>query len=217
MASCLDGNAQTWQEALGKMPVPLAAQPLTRKNFMPVCLDHFQSNGVIKAVIFLPGVADDFYLINRDRALWRVSADSLLSAVMGLTNSTQLHITWRPPYLLVHADQDRLTPLVQAKNSRIGERLRWAHSITTLSLIDRHWDAVQPALQNGLKMQVMPQSGSEEAWHFGRVNLAAFGLTDWELLSALSIAARTKVVMESKKIRFEEALDAFSTAGKTAH
>ena len=137
MASCLDGNAQTWQEALGKMPVPLAAQPLTRKNFMPVCLDHFQSNGVIKAVIFLPGVADDFYLINRDRALWRVSADSLLSAVMGLTNSTQLHITWRPPYLLVHADQDRLTPLVQAKNSRIGERLRWAHSTTTLSLIDR--------------------------------------------------------------------------------
>jgi hypothetical protein len=212
----LNANAQTWQEALAKMPVPSAAQPLTRKNFIPVCLDQFRSNGVIKTLIFLPGVADDFYLINRDRTPWRVSADTLLAALTGLTNATQLHITSQPPYLLVHADRDRLTSLVRAKDGRVGERFRSTHSITTLALIDRHWDAVQPALQNGLKMPVIPLSGSEQAWHFGRVNLAASGLTDWELLSALSIASRTKVVIESKKLRFEEALDAFSTVGRTA-
>src|ERR1043166_1423099 len=197
----------TVEEALRQMPVPKSALPLTQETFIPTCLAQFRSNEVVKALVFLPGVADDFYLIHRDARKLAITSDNLLGALTALTNATSLRATFRAPYLFVHADRDLLSPVVAQKNRRVDGMLQLRRSIAGLVLIDRHWDFLQPQLQNGLKMLVTPPGKSEEAWHFARYNLAAFGLTDWELLSALSIAGRTKILPETSRIRFEEGLD----------
>ena len=200
-------SAAAFEEALRQMPLPRATLPLTRENFIPACLAQFRSNEVVKALVFLPGVADDFYLVHRDAQKLAIASDNLLGAFFALTNATSLRTTFQAPYFFVHADRDLLSPVVAQKNRHVGGMLQVRRSIAGLVLIDRHWDFLQPQLQAGLKMMVTPPGKSEQAWHFARYNLAAFGLTDWELLSALSIAGRTRIVPETSRIRFEEGLD----------
>jgi hypothetical protein len=66
-----------------------------------------------------------------------------------------------------------------------------------------HWDSLQPTLQKSFGMTVHPLPGSQEAWHFNRHNFAAWSLTDWELLEAVSLTARTTALVEKFRITFK--------------
>ena len=48
------------QSALAQMPFPLHVTELNRSNCVEVMLGAFQSNHVIKALIFMPGATDEF-------------------------------------------------------------------------------------------------------------------------------------------------------------
>ena len=50
---------EPWQEALARMPLGAGATELGRTNCVPLMLDAFQSNGVVKALIFMPGATDE--------------------------------------------------------------------------------------------------------------------------------------------------------------
>ena len=71
-------------------------------------------------------------------------------------------------------------------------------------LYDRHWDAVQPWLSQCLGIEITPPSGSLDAWHFARHNLAVRNLSDWDVLCAISLTGGTKFIVTGERIQFEE-------------
>ena len=89
--------AETWQDALARMPLGHKVTELNRTNCADVFLGAFQSNNVVKALVFMPGATDEFYFFRRARADLTNSPASLLDAVSALTNQTQIRATFRPP------------------------------------------------------------------------------------------------------------------------
>ena len=56
---------EPWQDALARMPLGVPQNgviELNRTNCVPLMLDAFQSNGVVKALIFMPGATDELSL-----------------------------------------------------------------------------------------------------------------------------------------------------------
>jgi hypothetical protein len=208
IAACLvtgiaGAAGQTWQDALRKMPLPESALPISRENCVSVCLTNFQSNTTVKALIFLPAVSDDFYLVNRDKPKLNITAGNLFEALSRLTNSTECQLTFTEPFLLVHLARDLRQPSIVIKDDTAAASLRRRKSLPTLICADKHWDSLQPILQKSLGFMIRPLPGSEDAWHFDRHNFAAHGLTDWEILSAVSLTAHTTAFAEKNRIIFE--------------
>ena len=102
---------EPWQQALSRMPlgVPQGGMiELKRTNCVPLMLDAFQPNGVVKALIFMPGATDELYFFRRAHATLTNANPSLLDAVTALTNQTHIQATFQPPLLLLHTTEDSL-------------------------------------------------------------------------------------------------------------
>ena len=199
---------EAWQRVLSEMPLETNGASLNREDCMALMLGAFQSNGVLKALIFLPAVAEDFYLINRGQPKLNLAAGNLLEAVTALTNATAVRATFRPPFLLLHLERERLEPVTKVRNKAAATRLQAECHFAHALFLDRHWENVQPWLQQQLGMKCLPPARAEAAWHFNRHNLAGWGLTDWELLTALSLAGRTSFTVSRGRITFQENLAA---------
>ena len=52
------GAAETWPAALSAMPLNTNVTQLNRTNCVGILLRAFQSNDVVKALIFMPGATD---------------------------------------------------------------------------------------------------------------------------------------------------------------
>jgi hypothetical protein len=194
---------RSWQDEVAQMPLPSPAPLLNRDNSVCVLMDSFRSNATVKALVVLPGVADDYYLVNRDQPKLNLGATNLLEAIAALTNSTALRASFRPPFLLLHMDTDRLEPASRVEDSGRAERLKIERHIPTLKYCDAHWDRLQPALRKALDCPVTPPARSKDAWHFDRHNLAGWGLTDWEVLEAVSLSAKTRFTVRRQGVVFD--------------
>ncbi len=186
------------ERALSGMPLPKML--LNRNNCIPILLKSFVSNGVVKALIFSPGVTDDFYLFNRDAAALNLEATNLWEGIAALTNRTAVRATFTSPFLFLHLQGESATqvpdlePTAHIEASKNGTDVLW---------IDRHWDTVQRQLRSRLGMQVEPQPDSEAARHFYRQNVSGWNLTASELLQAAAMASGTIFKVESGRILFE--------------
>lgn len=194
---------QIWQDALVRMPLPSSAQLLNRDNTVCVLLESFRSNSVIKALVVLPGVSDDFYLVNRDKPRLNLRATNLLEAIIAVTNATTVRATFRPPFLLLHVDTDRLEPLSQIEDSKHADRLKANRHLAKASYCDGHWDRLQPALQKAFDRTIRPQARSQDAWHFDRHNFAGWGLTDWEWLEVVALSGKTRFIVQKQGVTFD--------------
>ncbi len=194
---------EAWRSALRQMPLAARSETLARSNCLPVLLGAFQSNRVVKALVVLPGVSNDFYLLNRDRPL-NLAADNLADGLAALAATTEVRVTFREPFLLLHTAKDKLKPATTSFSSALTKSLRGRCSAPQVLLVDRHWDAVQPWLARLVRLEVTPQPASVDAWHFARHNLAAWQLDDWELLCALSLSGGTKFTLGKNRVRFEQ-------------
>lgn len=198
----LHGAEESWVKALRTMPVPPVA--LNRSNAVDVLLGAFQSNTVVKAIVVLPGVSDDFYLIHRDAPALNLRATNLWEGIVTLTNATAMRVTWRKPFVLLHARaSDVLEPSIRVEDAAMAARLK-RHSLPNRVLhLDAHWETVQPTLERALGRRVRPDGASTEAWHFNRHNLAGWNLTGWELLEAISLTGGTSVTVLNRGIDFQ--------------
>jgi hypothetical protein len=194
---------EKWRTALRQMPLAARSETLARSNCLPVLLGAFQSNHVVKALVVLPGVSNDFYLLNRDRPL-NLATNNLADALAALAASTSVRVTFREPFLLLHTANDKLKPATTSFSSALMRSLRGRCSAPQVLLVDRHWDGVQPWLARMVKLEVTPEPASTDAWHFARHNLAAWQLNDWELLCALSLSGGTKFTLGKDRLRFEQ-------------
>jgi hypothetical protein len=198
------GNAQIeWQETLQGMPLTEPVLLLNRSNAIPIILGSFRSNASIKALVVLPAVADDLYLINRDQPPLNLRATNLHEAITGLTNRTTVRATFRHPLLLLHLDRDRQEPIISIRHLPTADRLRQRRSPDHLVFCDRSWRTLQPLLGRNLELSVLPPAQSAEAAHVYRVNLACSGSSEWELLTAISLASRTGLTIRRGQVVFE--------------
>jgi hypothetical protein len=113
---CGASAGEPWQEALARMPLAAPTTELNRTNCVPLMLDAFRSNGVVKAIIFMPGATDELYFFRRARATLTNANPSLLDAVTALTNQTHIEATFRPPLLLLHTTEDSMDVIAVIKN-----------------------------------------------------------------------------------------------------
>jgi len=180
-----------WQNALSRMPLGESVTELNRTNCVPLMLNAFQSNGVVKALIFMPGATDELYFFRRARATLTNANPSLLDAVTALTNQTYIQATFQPPLLLLHTTEDSLNVIAVVKDAATAAKLRQKIVPDRVALNDADWGAVRAALKGKLSIGLRPFPNAMDTWHFYRHSFAACGVTDWEMLETLALAGKT--------------------------
>jgi hypothetical protein len=194
---------ESWPEALGRMPLGTQVTKLNRANCVDIVLRAFQSNGVVKALIFMPGATDEFYMFRRAKAELTNASPTLLDAVTALTNQTFIRATFKPPLLLLHTDEDRLEPGIVIQDEPTATKLKQAVFLPRLLCNDRDWDFVQPELRWRLKVDIRPWKNSSDSWHFYRHSFVGCGLTGWEALETASLAGKSRFTVRRGRVIFE--------------
>jgi hypothetical protein len=196
-------SGEAWQAPLSGMPLGDNVRELNRTNGVEIMLRAFQSNPVVKALIFMPGATDEFYMFRRVQAAVTGESPTLLDAVNALTNQTLIRVTFRPPFLLLHSDEDPIEPLITIADAPTAGRIREARFEPHALYNDRDWDFLLPVLKRNLKVKLFPGPRDVHSWHFYRHSFAAWNLSGWEALEAVSLAGKEIVTVERKRVVFE--------------
>ena len=182
---------ESWQDALSRMPLGKHVTELDRTNCISVVLNAFQSNDVVKAIIFMPGATDELYFFRRAHATLSGKNPSLADAIVALTNQTYIEADFHPPFLLMHKSGDALNPIAVIKHPTTATKLKTRIVPDHLLFNDSDWDDLRSVLRSKLSVGLRPFSNSPDSWHFYRHNFAACGLTQWELLEAIALSDKT--------------------------
>jgi len=142
-------------------------------------------------------------MFRRAKADLTNAAPTLFDAVAALTNQTLIRVTFHPPLLLLHTDEDPLEPQIKVQHEPTVTRLRKARFMSHAVFNDRDWDSIQPLLEHDLKVSVYPWRHMYVTWHFYRHSLAAWELDGWEALEAVALAGKTGFTVQRKKVAFE--------------
>jgi hypothetical protein len=185
------------------MPLGTNVTQLNRANCVGIMLGAFQSNDVVKALIFMPGATDEFYFFRRAQAELPNRPASLLDAVSALTNQTLIRATFRPPLLLLHTSEDFLEPVFRIEHQPTADKIRQARFVAHAVYNDRDWDYLRKVLKSSLRTDMRPPQRSHSSWHFYRNSFAAWSLTGWEVLEAAALAGETSFTVRSKQVVFE--------------
>lgn len=184
-------TAQPWLDALSRMPLGAHVAELDRTNCISVMLNAFQSNDVVKALIFMPGATDELCFFRRARATLPGPDSSLADAVVALTDQTYIRADFRPPFLILHTTEDPIDPIALVRNQATAAKLRERIVPERLVFNDCEWDELRAALKKKLSVSLRPFSNSPDTWHFYRNTFAACGVTQWQLLEAIAMSGQT--------------------------
>ena len=185
------------------MPLGTNVTQLNRTNCAGVLLRAFQSNNIVKALVFMPGATDELYFFRRARADLTNSPASLFDAVSALTNQTLIRATFRPPLLLLHTAEDLLEPAIKIEHQPTADKLKQARFVRHGVYDDRDWDYLRPILKSSLRTDLLPWPHTRDSWHFYRHSFAAWNLSGWEALQATALAGQTAVTVRRKQVVFE--------------
>ena len=194
---------ETWQAALSQMPLETNTTELNRTNCVTLMLGAFQSNAVVKALIFMPGATDELYFFRRAHAKLTNADLSLLDAVAALTNQTYIRATFQPPLLLLHTSEDVLKVIATIKNKSTAAKLRERLIPDRLAFNDAGWDEVRAGLKEKLSVGLRPFSNTPESGHFYRHSFTACGATEWEILEAIALTDKTVFTVHWLTVNFQ--------------
>ena len=200
--TCLAG-ASTWEDAVRSMPLAAPTTHLSRTNCVEVMLRSFQSNSTVKALVFMPGATDEFYMFRRAEATLTNAAPTLWDAIVALTNQSYIRATFRAPTLLLHTQEDPLEPIITIRHPATAERLKASPCAPLLAYNDRDWDFLYGAVAKRLEAKLEPRAGSDESWHFYRHSFAGWNLSDWETLECLARAGKSRFTVKRGAVVFE--------------
>ena len=195
--------ADKWLKPLAEMPLGGTVRQLNRTNCIEVMLGAFQSNPVVKALVFMPGATDEFYMFRRAKAELTNASPTLLDAIEALTNQTVIRVTFEPPLLLLHTDEDTLMPEIRVEDPLSRDKIINARPPGHLLFIDRDWDVVQPVLRYALHVDLRPWQHSTDSWHFYRHRFAGWNLSGWEALECAALAGKSRFCIRHNQVLFE--------------
>jgi hypothetical protein len=193
---------EAWQQTLAGMPLGAAPTELNRTNCVQTILSAYQSNNLVKALVFMPGATDEFYLFRRAKATLTNSHPTMLDAITALTNQTFIHATFRAPFLLLHTDEDPLEPANTIVDRTTAERLATKVKVDLLKCNDWDWDALEPVLKHALKLALRPWRYSTDSWHFYRHSFVACNLNGLEALELATLAGKSKFTLRRREAVF---------------
>jgi hypothetical protein len=185
------------------MPLGTNVTELNAKNCAPLMMKAFQSNDVVKALIFMPGATDELYFYRRARAMLTNEGPSLLDAVNALTNQTRIRATFEPPMLLLHTDSDQVEPLAIIRDPETAARIKRRRFVPHAVYDDRDWDFLLPILSRTCGASFRPGRYSKYSFHFYRHSFAAWNLSAWEGLEAVSLAGKSTFTVEDERVVFQ--------------
>ena len=194
---------ETWQDALSRMPLGTNATELNRTNCVSLMLNAFQSNAVVKALIFMPGATDELYFFRRAHAKLTNANPSLLDAVIALTNQTYIQATFQPPLLLLRTTEDPANVIAVVKNKSTATKLQMKSIPDRVVFNDAGWDDVRADLNKKLSVGLRPFSDTPDSWHFYRHNFAACGVTEWGMLEAIALTDKTNFTVHWWTVDFQ--------------
>jgi hypothetical protein len=195
---------EPWEMALGGMPLGTNVAELNETNCVKIMLRAFQSNHTVKAFIFMPGAIDEFYWQHRAKAELTNGNPSLLDAVNALTNQTKIRAMFRPPMLLLYAPPDVTEPGATIADAATARRIMQRRFVPHALYNDRDWDYMLPTLRKTCGVDFKPGPFSRYSFHFYRHSFAAWNLTAWEALEAVSLANRTVFTVEEDEVIFTD-------------
>jgi hypothetical protein len=202
-----------WLAALSRMPLGARVTELDRTNCIPLILNAFQSNGVVKALVFMPGATDELEFFRRAHATLSAANPSLADAVVALTNQTYIQADFRPPFLLLHTTVDAVDPIVVIRNKATAAKLQARVVPDRFVFNDCEWDDLRAAVKKKLSVGLRPFSDSPDSWHFYRHNFAGCGLTQWQLLEAIAMSGQTTFTVHWLTADFKSDMRAGPTPG----
>lgn len=194
---------ESWQDAFSRMPLGAPVTQLTRTNAIPLLLNAFQSNTVVKALIFLPGAADDFVFFRRAHVTLTNTNPSLADAIIAITNQTYIRVMLQPPFLLLYTTEDPLPLLITIKSKSTAAKLQSRLVPGRIQLVDCNWDFVRPKLQSKLSVGLRPLPNDPGTWHFWPNNFTACGITQYELLEAIALSGKTTLTLHWLTAEYE--------------
>lgn len=194
---------EPWQTACAGMPLRTNVTELTKTNCIPLLLSSFKENETAKALIFMPGATDELYFFNRVYAQVEKTNPTLLDAIAALTNQTSLNVSFRAPFILIHSAEDPLQPVYRINDQATVERIQKKKFQKHAVFFDRDWDSLVSVFTFHADVKFYPEAGSHHSWHFYRHSLAAWNLSSWEALQAVSLAGKTIFTVEKRKVIFE--------------
>ena len=186
-----DTNSTAWPAALRVMPLAEPAREINETNFAPLVLNSFRSNAVVKGIILMPGATDEFYFFHRATTKLSTTDTNLLAALSALTNQSRIRIHHRPPFLLLHTEEDQLTLELEIKSKKMVERLKATPFLPHAVYDDRDWDYLRPILLKQLDATFWPEQKSRDSWHFYRHSFAGWDLNGWETLEAIALSGKS--------------------------
>jgi hypothetical protein len=195
--------SESWREVLARMPLRQETRQLNRTNCVELMLSGLQSNAVVKALIFMPGATDEFYMYRRAEAQLTNASPSLLQAIDALTSQTRIRATFRSPMLLLHTEDDRVEPKIVIQDEPTANRIRNARLAPHIVCNDATWEYLQPILRWSMGVDIRPWHNSTDSWHFYRHSFAGWGLNGWEGLEAAALAGKTRFTVKRKSVVFE--------------
>ena len=96
---------------------------------------------------------------------------------------------------MLHTDEDLLEPIIAIGYQPAADKLNLARFVPHGLYNDRGWDFLQPILKKTLEADVRPWRHHYESRHFYRHSFAAWNLSGWEALEAISLAGKTTVTV----------------------
>ena len=196
-------GVESWPVALAAMPFDANVRVLNHSNCAQKVMGAFQSNAIVKAVIFMPGATDELYFFRRVSVGLTGANPSLLDAVVALTNQSPLRVAFRAPFLLVYSEEDVLDLMIDVKHAATVEKLKASRPFPHLAFDDRDWDKLLDVIQPSVKVSLEPWRKTRGSWHFYRHTFAGWNLTPWETLEAAALAGKTQFTVNRRSVRFE--------------
>jgi hypothetical protein len=189
-------SAESWPSALDQMPMRISAVVLNKTNIVGAMLGAFQSNTVVKAIVFMPGATDDLYFFSRVIRLTNTSP-TLLDTVVALTNQTEVRARFAASRLLLFTAADPLEgSRLIVNHVPTAERLKQKTFSAGPVFNDRNWQALHRTLTRCLAVKIKPGMGDPKSWHFYRASFAGFDLTGWEAAELTALATQTEFAID---------------------
>ena len=203
LSHCVGMAGENWPAVLSQMPLGTGPVQLSRTNCAQLILGGFQSNATVKAMIFMPGATDELYFFKRVQATVTNANPTLLDAVVALTNQSHLRVVFRPPFLLIHSEEDVLNLDIQVKDERTAEKLKTGKPVPHIKVLDRDWTQLVKLIKRRIGPRLIPYEGTTDSWHFYRHTFVSWNLSQWETLEACALAGKTKFTVIRNGVIFE--------------
>ncbi|HEY1171296.1 MAG TPA: hypothetical protein VGH19_08020 [Verrucomicrobiae bacterium] len=178
------------------MPLAEHAREINETNFAPLILNSFGSNTVVKGIVLMPGATDEFYFFHRATTKLSATDTNLLAALIALTNQSRIRILHRPPFLLLHTDEDYVVPKLEVTSDKMAARLRATPFLPHIVYDDVDWDYLHPIMAKKLDAIFWPPPNTRDSWHFYRHSFAGWNLTGWETVEAVALSGKSTFLLQ---------------------